>query len=54
MTVDFAAGEIIHTENSYKYAPSEPELLLSRAGFEPVASWTDEKNWFAVCLGRAA
>lgn len=54
MTVDFAAGETIHTENSYKYAPSEPELLLSRAGFEPVASWTDERNWFAVCLGRAA
>ncbi len=54
MTVDFAAGETIHTENSYKYAPAEPELLLSRAGFEPVASWTDEKNWFAVCLGRAA
>ena len=54
MTVDFAAGETIHTENSYKYAPAEPELLLSRAGFEPVASWTDEKNWFAVCLGRVA
>lgn len=54
MIVDFAAGETIHTENSYKYAPSEPELLLSRAGFEPAACWTDEKNWFAVCLGRAA
>lgn len=53
MTVKFAAGETIHTENSYKYAPEQPEAMLRRAGFHPAARWTDEKNWFAVCLARA-
>ena len=53
MTVDFAAGETIHTENSYKYAPGQTETMLARAGFDPTATWTDEKDWFAVCLGHA-
>lgn len=53
MTVNFAAGETIHTENSYKYARGQVETMLARAGFDPISTWTDEKNWFAVCLGRA-
>jgi dimethylhistidine N-methyltransferase len=51
--VDFAAGETIHTENSYKYQRGEAEAMLARAGFTPAGSWTDERGWFAVCLGRA-
>ena len=51
--VDFAPGERIHTENSYKYAPGQTESLLSDAGFSPSATWTDPQGWFAVCLGRA-
>jgi len=27
--------------------------MLERAGFEPAASWTDEKGWFMVHLGQA-
>lgn len=50
---EFAAGETIHTECSYKYRPGEAEAMLARAGFAPAASWTDEKGWFMVCLGRA-
>jgi uncharacterized SAM-dependent methyltransferase len=53
LEVDFAAGERIHTENSYKYAPGHAESLLSEAGFAPAATWTDPQGWFAVCLGRA-
>ncbi|MGA2218809.1 MAG: L-histidine N(alpha)-methyltransferase [Terracidiphilus sp.] len=53
MEVEFGVGERIHTENSYKYAPGQAEGLLNSAGFEPVESWTDEKRWFRVCLGRA-
>jgi uncharacterized SAM-dependent methyltransferase len=49
----FAAGETIHTENSYKYQPGEAEDLLARAGFTPAANWTDEQGWFIVCLGKA-
>jgi dimethylhistidine N-methyltransferase len=53
LTVDFAAGESIHTENSYKYRPGQPEALLTEAGFHAEATWTDPRGWFAVCLGRA-
>jgi dimethylhistidine N-methyltransferase len=53
LKVDFIPGERIHTENSYKYAPGQPERMLEKAGFAPAGSWTDPKNWFAVCLGRA-
>jgi dimethylhistidine N-methyltransferase len=50
--VEFAEGERIHTENSYKYQPGQAESLMASAGFEPVESWTDERGWFGVCLGR--
>jgi L-histidine N-alpha-methyltransferase len=53
MSVAFAAGESIHTENSYKYAPGQLESMLTQAGFIPESRWTDAKQWFAVCLGRA-
>jgi dimethylhistidine N-methyltransferase len=54
LAVDFAAGETIHTENSYKYRPGQPEAMLTAAGFTPVETWTDAPGWFAVCLARAA
>jgi len=53
LKVDFAPGERIHTENSYKYAPGQAERMLEKAGFEAAESWTDRKSWFTVCLGRA-
>jgi dimethylhistidine N-methyltransferase len=53
LEVDFAAGETIHTENSYKYAPGAPQAMLAEAGFTPVGTWTDARGWFAVCLGKA-
>jgi dimethylhistidine N-methyltransferase len=49
----FRQGETIHTENSYKYRPGQPEAMLAEAGFAPVKTWTDERGWFAVCLARA-
>jgi len=52
LAVDFACGETIHTENSYKYRPGQAETLLAEAGFAPAATWTDPCDWFAVCLGR--
>lgn len=50
----FAAGERIHTENSYKYRLDDFAGLLGRAGFELQASWTDEREWFAVSMARPA
>lgn len=44
----FAAGERIHTENSYKYAPPEFREMLAAAGFADVACWQDTRGDFAV------
>jgi dimethylhistidine N-methyltransferase len=44
----FAAGERIHTENSYKYAPRDFIAMLERAGFRDVRCWQDEARDFAV------
>ncbi len=52
LEVQFGEGETIHTENSYKYRPGQPEAMLRRAGFAPAASWTDARGWFGVYLGR--
>jgi dimethylhistidine N-methyltransferase len=52
LTVQFAEGERMHTENSYKYRPGQAETLLSKAGLTPTHTWTDARGWFAVCLAR--
>ncbi|HEV2215241.1 MAG TPA: L-histidine N(alpha)-methyltransferase [Terracidiphilus sp.] len=52
LEVEFGAGERMHTENSYKYRRGEAEAMLRAAGFEPAGTWTDERGWFAVSLGR--
>jgi dimethylhistidine N-methyltransferase len=52
LTVPFAAGEHMHTENSYKYTRDRIAELMERAGFPVAESWTDEGEWFAVLLGR--
>jgi L-histidine N-alpha-methyltransferase len=53
MEVEFAQGETIHTENSYKYSPGQAEAMLAEAGFAAAGRWTDERGWFEVNLGRA-
>jgi dimethylhistidine N-methyltransferase len=45
----FRAGERIHTESSYKYAPAEFVAMLQRAGFANVRVWQDDARDFAVC-----
>jgi L-histidine N-alpha-methyltransferase len=54
LTLDFAFGETIHTENSYKYKPGQAEAMLTAAGFVPLTTWTDDQKRFAVCLARSA
>jgi uncharacterized SAM-dependent methyltransferase len=44
----YAAGERIHTENSYKYTPEEFSALLERAGFGTLRCWQDARGDFAV------
>jgi dimethylhistidine N-methyltransferase len=50
----FAAGERIHTENSYKYSPEGFTSLLAGAGFAEVQVWTDSNGWFALFFARQA
>jgi L-histidine Nalpha-methyltransferase len=54
LEVAFAAGETIHTENSYKYRLGEVEKLLGTAGFVNPQRWRDENGWFAVYLATRA
>ena len=50
----FAAGERIHTENSYKWQRGDFEALLRDAGFAHVQTWTDAQGWYAVMLAHSA
>ena len=49
----FAAGERIHTENSYKWTPASFAALLRDAGCHSTRHWQDERGWFAVFLAGA-
>ena len=49
----FAAGETIHTENSYKYTPDRFEALAARAGWPSATLFTDPDRLFAVYALRS-
>jgi dimethylhistidine N-methyltransferase len=49
----FAAGERIHTENSYKYLQADAVRLLEQSGFEATHMWTDARRWFTVIHAQA-
>ena len=44
----FAAGELVHTEYSYKYSVGEFRELAAHAAFRPVDTWTDPAQLFSV------
>ncbi len=46
-------GESLHTENSYKYTPSEFLQLASMSRFKEVRHWLDEDGLFAIYLFSA-
>tara|TARA_R110002110_G_scaffold240244_2_gene456428 strand:- start:24546 stop:25511 length:966 start_codon:yes stop_codon:yes gene_type:complete len=52
--LQFAEGETIHTENSYKYSLQDFSSLVEKAGLKLEQSWTDRKNLFSVNLLSAA
>jgi L-histidine Nalpha-methyltransferase len=47
-TIDFRAGETIHTENSYKYSIESLGALARGAGWRPAGAWTDERKYFSI------
>ncbi|MES9852113.1 MAG: L-histidine N(alpha)-methyltransferase [Candidatus Thiodiazotropha sp. L084R] len=47
---EFEAGESLHTENSYKYAPEEFIGMASDCGYDEIKYWVDEDDMFAIYL----
>jgi L-histidine N-alpha-methyltransferase len=50
MEVEFADGEQIHTENSYKYDLSDIAQLATQNGFTRARTWLDQKKQFSSNL----
>jgi dimethylhistidine N-methyltransferase len=53
LDIEFAAGETIWTESSYKYQPADIVEMLDAAGFTLVDQWLDDRSTFALTLGEA-
>ena len=53
LPIHFAAGETIHTENSYKFTPASIATLLTASHFTPTHTLTDPQELFAVTLAQA-
>ena len=53
LTVDFACGETIHTENSYKFDFEDLTHLAQVSGFELKKSWFDSQKRFGSNLFQA-
>jgi dimethylhistidine N-methyltransferase len=47
-TIDFRAGETIHTENSYKYSVDSLRALARGVGWLPAGVWTDTQGYFSI------
>lgn len=45
---EFAAGESIHSENSYKYTVEEFQSLAAEAGYRAGRVWTDDAGLFSL------
>jgi L-histidine N-alpha-methyltransferase len=52
LSLQFAAFETIHTENSYKFTWNTLWALLDDAGFGIERTWTDPQQWYALTLAR--
>lgn len=52
LTIQFRAGERIHTENSHKYTLEMIERMLCLSGFKLEKTWFDRQKWFGLNLAR--
>jgi uncharacterized SAM-dependent methyltransferase len=50
LDVEFAAGETIHTENSFKYSRAEIDALARCTGFAVEEHWLDAEERYSVNL----
>jgi dimethylhistidine N-methyltransferase len=47
LTVAFARGERLHTENSYKFTGPSGDAMLEGTGLRRERTWADPRGWFA-------
>lgn len=52
LTVELTAGEAILTEISCKFNLTEIKHKLAQQGLKFVKAWTDDQQWFGLCLGQ--
>ena len=50
LSLNLDGGELIHTEYSHKYNPSQIKTLLCDIGFEIKNMWLDDKKYFSLTL----
>ena len=50
LSLNLDEGELIHTEYSHKYKPSQIKMLLGDVGFEIKNMWLDDKKYFSLTL----
>jgi len=53
-TIDFRAGETIHTENSYKYSVESLSALARGVSWLPAGAWIDAHRYFSIQAFRFA
>jgi dimethylhistidine N-methyltransferase len=53
LVIHFAAGETIHTENSYKFTAAMISSQLMEARFAPERVWNDPESLFSLTLAEA-
>jgi len=51
-TIKFKKGELIHTENSFKYDINEFENMIKRSGFKDIKYLTDNNKYFSIFMGK--
>ena len=47
-TISLARGEMIHTENSYKFTPADVDMFGRWAGLRKIDSFSDVRQWFTL------
>ena len=52
LSISLSKDELIHTENSHKFSPSQIESVLRESNFEKLEIWFDSRKYFALVLAK--
>jgi len=54
LSLTFEKDELIHTENSHKYTPSDIEYMMEKAGLKIKQIWYDKNKYYSMVLAKKA